>query len=204
MPVDPVVHQMLVHLFGAAFSPSVAAFCLHQTATEFGREFDPDIAEIIRRNFYVDDCLCSTTPARKAIAIVQQLSALLSRGGFRLTKWLTNCLEVLASIPFHERCGLFKHQVINDNSKEMVLGVLWHVSDDTFGFHVALPERPNTRREVLFVLSSLYDPLGFVAPISLGPKLLLQSLCKAGLTLDQILTTEQTKMWKAWLSNLKS
>ena len=203
MFAEPVVYQMLVHLFGATSSPSVATFCLCQTATYFGCEFDPEIAEIVQRNFYVDDCLCSTTSPQKAISIVQQLTALLNKGGFRLTKWLTNCPEVLASIPVQERCASLQHQVINDNSKEMVLGVLWNVSDDTFGFHVTLPERPHTRRGVLSILSSLYDPLGFAAPITLGPKLLLQGLCKAGFAWDQSLTMEQTNEWEIWLKNLK-
>ena len=203
MLAEPVVYQMLVHLFGATSSPSVATFCLRQTATDFGCDFDPEIAEIVQRNFYVNDCLCSTTSPQKAISIVQQLTALLNKGGFRLTKWLTNCPKVLASIPVQERCASLQHQVINDNSKEMVLGVLWNVSDDTFGLHVTLPERPHTKRGVLSILSSLYDPLGFAAPITLGPKLLLQGLCKAGFTWDQSLTMEQINEWETWLKNLK-
>ncbi len=41
-------YQMTVHLFGAVSPPSVAK-----------RASDPEVAEILQRNFYVDDCLRS-------------------------------------------------------------------------------------------------------------------------------------------------
>jgi len=202
LSLDPVVHQMQVHLFGATSSPSCAAFCLRQTAIDFGDQFDPNVAEIVRQNYYVDDCLCCTSSLEEAKVIVQQLTELLSKGGFHLTKWLTNCPEVLNSIPVQERSTCLQRQVIDSDTSERVLGVLWNVLDDTFGFNINFPDKPVTRRGILSTLSSLYDPLGFVAPVILIPKLLLQSLCKAGIGWDEVLTHDQTTEWQAWLSNL--
>ena len=54
--------------------------------------------------------------------------------------------------------------------KERVLGVLWNVENSTLGFKVNLKENPLTRRGVLSVLSSIYDPLGFGAPFLLKGK----------------------------------
>ena len=146
---------------------------------------------------------CVALPSSdSAKLVVQQLTSLLSKGGFHPTKWLTNCPDVLNSIPAHERCTSVQQHVIDTSTNERVLGVLWNVSDDTFGFRVALPEKPVTRRGILSTLSSLYDPLGFVAPVTLHPKLLLQSLCKAGVTWDERLTPEQVANWQTWLNNL--
>ena len=50
----PIPHRMKVHLFGAKSSPSCAAFCLLQTAKEFGKYFDPNVTEVVKRNFYVE------------------------------------------------------------------------------------------------------------------------------------------------------
>ena len=66
----------------------------------------------------------------------------------------------------------------------------WNVLDDEFGFNVALPERPSSRRGILSVVSSLYDPLGFVAPLILEPKLMLQGLCKQGLGWDSTIAQD--------------
>ena len=83
----PVPYQIIVHLFGATSSPSCAAFSLRQTAYDFGKDFDPSIASIVLHNFYVDDCLCSVPSVSKGIEVAKKVPNLLSKGGFRLTKW---------------------------------------------------------------------------------------------------------------------
>ena len=47
LSLDPEVYRMKVHLFGAKSSPSCATFCLRETAREFGKFFDPIIAETV-------------------------------------------------------------------------------------------------------------------------------------------------------------
>ena len=163
---------MVVHLFGATSSPCCAAFSLRQTVFDFGKEFDPRIANTVLNNFYVDDCLCSVSSVAEGIEVAKKLPELLSKGGFRLTKWLSNNNEVLQSIPATELCSSLQYHELDVDVKERVLGVYWNVQDDEFGFNVVLPERPSTRRGILSVVSSLYDPLRFVAPLVLQPKLM--------------------------------
>ena len=67
---------------------------------------------------------------------------------------------------------------------ERALGVQWCISSDTFGFSIAIKDRPATRRGILSVVSSVYDPLGFIAPFILPAKILLQELCKKKLDWD--------------------
>ena len=57
------------------------------------REFSNDVLDTVERNFYVDDCLKSLPTKDEVISLVQELPKLLSRGGFRLTKWLSNKRE---------------------------------------------------------------------------------------------------------------
>ena len=181
----PVPYQMMVHLFGATSSPSCAAFSLRQTAKDFGKDFDPSIAcMIVLHNFYVDDCLCSVPSVSKGNKVAKKLPNLLSKGGFRLTKWLTNNYKVLESIPVSERSSSLQHHELNGDVKKRVLGVFWNVQNDEFGFNVSLPEKPTTRCGILSTMSSLFDPLGFVTSVIVEPKLILQSLCKQGLGWD--------------------
>ena len=63
---EPVIYQILVHLFGAPSSPSCANFCLRHTANEFGHLYHPTISKVVHRNFYVDDCLISF-PSRSCL-----------------------------------------------------------------------------------------------------------------------------------------
>ena len=78
---------MKVHLFGAKSSPSCASFALLQTAKQFGNQYSPDVAAVVRNNFYVDDCLISVDEDQAGIRLVKELSEMLSQGGFHLTKW---------------------------------------------------------------------------------------------------------------------
>ena len=42
-----------------------------------------------------------------------------------------------------------------------------------------------TRRGILSTISSIYDPIGFVAPLSLQGKQVLQELCREGVEWDE-------------------
>ena len=55
----------------------------------------------VKRNFYVDDCLKSVKSAKNAVEFMHQLRS--PKGGFRLTKWLSNSSEVLDRISRVER-----------------------------------------------------------------------------------------------------
>ena len=79
-------YQMLVHLCGAISSPASANFALRQTADDNKNCFPTEVINTVFRNFYVDDCLKSFPAENGTIAHVNHLQALLSRGGFRLTK----------------------------------------------------------------------------------------------------------------------
>ena len=83
---EVVDHQMLVHLFGAILSPCCASFTLKRTASDNKTGFDVQTIDTVSRNFYVDDCLKSVPTIPEACRLVTQLTDLLAKGGFRLTK----------------------------------------------------------------------------------------------------------------------
>ena len=87
---QPEEYEMRVHLFGGASSPSCANFALKKTAKDNEEDFSPNVIETVERNFYVDDCLKSVREEDEAVDHARQLRELLARGGFKLTKWLSN------------------------------------------------------------------------------------------------------------------
>ena len=52
------------------------------------------------------------------------------------------------------------------------------------------------------MISSIYDPLGFVAPFHLSAKILLQNLCRKQLGWDDLIPEEDLIRWKSWLEEL--
>ncbi|KAK3729480.1 hypothetical protein QZH41_019941, partial [Actinostola sp. cb2023] len=199
---DPEEYQMLVHLFGAASSPSCANFALRQTAEDNKEDFDPVTAETVKRNFYVDDCLKSVESEEQAIQLQGELRQLLARGGFRLTKWMSNSIKVLESVPESERAPSVKDLDFGNSTLERALGVRWDVSSDNFGFNISVKDKRPTRRGILSIVSSIYDPLGFAAPFILPAKAILQDLCHQKLSWDDDISNEDLKRWREWLGDL--
>ena len=199
---DPEDYQMLVHLFGATSSPNCASFGLRQTADDNQEMFSKEAVRTLRRNFYVDDCLKSIKGETKAISLVSELRALLSKGGFRLNKWISNCRRVIESVRTSERAISMKGHLLDQLPCERALRTRMDVETDTSGFKISLRDKPSTRRGILCIVSSIYDPLGFVAPFILPAKRLLQNLCRRGLVWDDMVSNEDITTWQSWLGDL--
>ena len=58
----------------------------------------------------------------------------------------------------------------------MALGVYWETENDIFRFKIVLKDKPMARRGKLAIISSIFDPFGFVAPYTLRCKRILQLL----------------------------
>ena len=146
------------------------------------------------RNFCFDNCLKSVKSTEVAVALTKDLCALLSRGGFRLTKWLCNQKEVLETTPTPARAPSVLDLDLNSNilPAERTLGVQWNMNSDIFTFKMTPNDTPFTRRGILSVTSSIYDPLGMVSPIILPAKRLLQDLCKQGLGWNEEIRAQES------------
>ena len=195
------VHKIVVHPFDATLSPSCANFCLKQTAHEFGHLYPSMISGAVLHNFYVDDCLVSVSTVKEAVTMQQRLTELLARRGFHLTKWISNDDKVLESISKLGRSNL--GQIMLDNGvKEKVLGMQWHIKGDYLTFDIHVNKKPFTRRGLLSMTASIYNPMGFVAPVILEAKLLLQDLCKQKANWDSVISEEERVRWSRWLEEL--
>ena len=159
----------------------------------------------MRRNFYVDDCLRSVSTEVKAKEQIDGLRQVCAKEGFRLTKFISNRRSVLESIPEEERPKDVKTLDLNCDELpiERALGVQWCVESDTFRFRITIKDKPLTRRGILSIVSSIYDPLGFAPPFTLRAKKLLQDLCKdEKLGWDDELTEPYRNRWENWRSEL--
>ena len=85
---------------------------------------------------------------------------------------------------------------------ERALGVQWDVHSDVFRFKIAVKDRPETRRGILSVMNSVFDPLGFLSPLILEAENILRDLCKEGLNWDDPIPPAYHVRWRAWLKGL--
>lgn len=173
-------YRMEVHLFGATSSPSYASYALRRCAEDNKSSFDAAVVDTVLCNLYVDDCLRSVASKQEAVKLYHDLKAICLKGGFRLTKWMSNNWDVLTSIPQEDRATEVKNLDFDQESLtiERALGVQWCIRSDQFKFHVNIQQRPLTRRGILSMMSSVYDPLGILSPVILPAKNILQELCE--------------------------
>ncbi|XP_013409147.1 uncharacterized protein LOC106172792 [Lingula anatina] len=199
---QPEEYQMLVHVFGATSSASCTVYALLKNAEDHGKDFDFQTVETVYRNFYVDDCLNSVETVDEAKRMITQLTSLLQKGGFHLTKWISNQEEVLSSVPTAEQAPSVRNVNFDKQPIEHALGVQWNIEKDTFGYCVRERDVKNTRRGILSFIASIYDPLGFAAPLILKPKQILQELCREGIAWDSDLPAEHLNAWTQWREGL--
>ena len=179
-------------------------FALRRTVTDNKHCFPGAVINTVERNFYVDDCLKSLSSEAAAITHVRDLQALLSRVGFKLTKWIRNSRKVMEAFPAHEHCAELKKLDFykNELPSQRALGLQWCVESDTFTFNICLRTRPFTRRGILPTIGSVFDPLGFVVPFILNAKQILQGLCPIKLGWDDEIPPEYHSSCEKWLADV--
>ncbi len=153
----------------------------------------------------MDDCLKSVATEAEAVQLVEDITALCNKGGFELTKWISNSRTVIASIPDEQRAKEIQTLDLDKDhlSTERALGLEWCVNSDQFQFNITIKLKPHTRRGILSVSSSIFDPFGFLAPFILSAKQILQELCKKGYGWDEPLPHAVTQQWTEWINGLE-
>ncbi|XP_013409005.1 uncharacterized protein LOC106172697 [Lingula anatina] len=140
----------------------------------------------------------------EAITMVSQLQSLLQTGGFHLTKWISNSREVLSKIPDKDKAKPIKNLDLNLQAlpTERALGVCWDIEVDSFTYKMDLEKKPLTKRGLLSVISSIYDPLGFISPFTISSKKMLQDLTRDKIGWDETVPYKTQVEWSGWKNSL--
>ncbi|XP_023812156.1 uncharacterized protein LOC111947642 [Oryzias latipes] len=202
---DLIECRMRVHVFGNSPSPAVAIYGLHQSVLQNEPDCDPDVKQFVTRDFYVDDGLQSLPTVEMAVSLLQRTRDTLADSNLRLHKIAANRKEVLEAFPSQDHAKDLKDL---DFDKDVVpiqrsLGLLWDLSKDCFTFRVSDEAKPFTRRGVLSTINSLYDPLGFVAPVTVQGKFILRKFTVNSGDWDAQLPPEMEESWSLWKDSLK-
>ncbi|XP_061920209.1 uncharacterized protein LOC133660654 [Entelurus aequoreus] len=202
---DIVEYRMRVHVFGNSPSPAVAIYGLHQSVLRNQPDCDPDVKQFVTHDFYVDDGLKSLPTVEMAVSLLQRTRDTLANSNLRLHKIAANRKEVLEAFPSQDHAKDLKDLDFEADSVPMQrsLGLLWDLKKDCFTFRVSDETKPFTRRGVLSTINSLYDPLGFVAPVTMQGKSILRELMAENGDWDAPLPSEMEESWTLWKDSLK-
>jgi len=203
----PSVYEMKAMTFGATSSPTTAQYIKNRNAMEWSQSYPEASAAIITKH-YVDDYLDSASTENEATARVKEVIEVHSRGGFEIRNWASSSKHVLASIPPTLR-AISDDQLIGseDLPVERVLGVRWDPNKDVFCFRVKKQTEGGsclapTKRLVLQIVMSLFDPMGYLANFTIQAKILLQDVWRSAIGWDDELAGETLQKWMNWFSTL--
>lgn len=210
----PDVYELEVMMFGSSCSPSCAQFVKNKNAKQFSSE-NPAAVEAIISKFYVDDYLDSKATKGEACKMIQDVIDIQKKASFEVCNWVTNSAEVLKSIPEELRATDLKNLDFDNNEMPTgrLLGLWWNQEKDVMTFRlnfykvpeeIIQGERRPTKREVLKLVMSIYDPLGFVAHYVIQGKILLQEIWRSGIGFDDTLTDNLDMKWKQFIEQLNN
>ena len=156
----------------------------------------PRASKILLEDFYVDDVITGSDTIDEIISLQTELVKLLKSAGLNLRKWTTNCWPLLISLPDDQR-ELSPVDFEESNSIK-VLGLQWCPSKDVFSYKVKFnPSNTCTKRHILSEALKIFDPLGFLAPVIVGVKILLQELWRKQIAWDEEVPDSLSQQWNS-------
>ncbi|XP_053687244.1 uncharacterized protein LOC128736781 [Sabethes cyaneus] len=208
-PSEPIsTYEMTRVTFGLAPSSFLATRYLQQLAYDEGDHY-PRAKVALVRDFYIDDYIGGADSEEEAILLRQELKQLLSKGGFRLRKWVSSSKNLLAGLAADE---LGTSSTLSfDQELVKTLGVNWQPGPDLLSIDASglTVNGQWTRRKVYSVIAQLFDPTGITAPVIAWAKIRMQLLWVATQGWDDPLSADLEKQWADFcqqlplLSNIK-
>ena len=149
----------------------------------------------------MDNVLTGTNTIAEALEYYTSSRNCFQKAGMNLRQWTSNSPTVNRQA--HD-AGVYAEPMV------IVLGLNWNTKTDTLSLSLTklIKETDSidkiSKRSVLSLSSKLYDPLGFVEPVTVKAKIMMQELWKYNLTWDKELPDSFKENWVRWLNELQN
>lgn len=201
-------YQLTTVTYGMKAAPFLAMMTLKQLAADEGHKYQNSrAAKALQEEFYMDDLVSGSFTLSSAKQLQEDLLLLLRSGGFNLRKWSSNNEELLQNVnraSSNQASFDFKQA---ESTK--TLGLKWNPKEDTFSFELKIDvitkAGKHTKRSLLSDISKIFDPLGWLAPITTTLKLLFKQVWLSNIQWDDQLPDKISTEWekvKAYLQNI--
>ncbi|XP_033759093.1 uncharacterized protein LOC117341342 [Pecten maximus] len=201
-PTEELIeYRMRAHVFGNSPSPAVATYALRKAV----EDAEKDVKDLVNQDFYVDDCLLSRPTPQLAADVVKRTQLVLkTNGNIRLHKITSNNPEVMNAFHEEDQCQTLKSLNFDKDALPVQhsLGMSWDLNTDSFKFDIQVNTKPETRRGMLSTLNSIFDPIGFLSPITIHGRILFREIA-TGTGWDEPIPTEQLEKWNVWTRSLE-
>ncbi|XP_072403133.1 uncharacterized protein [Diabrotica undecimpunctata] len=193
--------QLETVTYGLNNSGFLSTRCLKELAQKHSDKF-PLASNALLNCCYIDDVLYGCNDFETLFEIHRQLTECLNLACFSLHKWCANSPEFLAGISHISNEASY---VINpENHTNKILGLCWNSHSDHFSVLVpkVTVKDTYTKREVLSLIASIYDPIALINPVVVSAKLIMRKIWLERSNWDDHLSPNLLTEWNLFLQTL--
>nr|XP_029719417.1 uncharacterized protein LOC115261654 [Aedes albopictus] len=171
-------YELCTVTYGTKPAPYLATRTLQQLALDEHERF-PMAARATMEDVYMDDVLTGEDEIETARELRIQLEEMMESGGFHLRKWASNAPAALDGIA-NENLALAKEDGVQLDPDPAVktLGLYWFPTTDILKFQFKVteycPAEIYTKRKLLSMIATLFDPLGLIGAVIVTAKIFMQ------------------------------
>ncbi|CAH0721448.1 unnamed protein product, partial [Brenthis ino] len=177
--------------FGVISSP----FLLNATIKYHLMKSNNSILNQIADDIYVDNIITGAKTVLEAQNLYNTSKLAFNDLSMNLREWNSNSKDFLSRIP---------DKFCTDIEEVKVLGLIWNTRDDKLLLKYDISQTDldsvYTKRSILKVIASVYDPCGYAVPIVLPAKLFFQKLWKQKILWDTKINSNLLNEWKQIIS----
>ena len=189
-------YQLTTVTYGTAPAPFLALKVLLQLAEDEEHIF-PLGAQAIRDNSYIDDIFAGADTVEQALEVQSQVTKIFAAGQLSLGKWAASHRELM------EHSNPAEIHISEDDAVS-ALGLVWAPLSDRLFIKVSVPAPLSTptKRSILSTVAKLFDPLGWLSPVIIVAKIIIQDLWIDEISWDAPLSATHAAEWNKFQSSL--
>ncbi|XP_072159636.1 uncharacterized protein [Bemisia tabaci] len=197
---EPIMeYELNTVTYGLTPSSFLAIRTVQQISTDEAEPW-PEISYTLKNNVFVDDIFHGAQTPEKLVDGKEKLTRAFKPAGMVMRKWSSNCPQVLEGLPTEDLDSPLDFGDETKNSK--VLGSRWFPNSDFFSFkRMETPNIP-TKRGLLSVSAGIFDCMGFVNPVTLWVRAVIQELWILGLDWDDPIPEGLRIEWNTFFESL--
>ena len=163
------------------------------------KEIDPEFSRVVDKHLFSDDLNTGADNVKQGLEMYKKMKIRFGEAHFNFRKWRTSSEELRSLIPQDD---------LMSEDDEKVLGEIWNHTKDTIHMSVSeifleAEELNPTKRNILKLMAKIFDPVGFLTPITVSLHLLFQEIWVAGSDWDDQINEELNKKWILAVKSLK-
>jgi len=194
------VYQLNRVIFGDTCSPFLLGAVIKYHLNNTSDEVKP-VANKLSKSYYIDICVTSVYNILSLEEFILGATQIMAEAKMNLRMWEFGPLSEIEQ-------KLFKNKSLLEDKQShiiTVLGLKWDREDDSLMIsnQFDLKLKTPSKREILSITQSIYDPIGFLAPAMLPAKLMIQEAWSTKTKWDAPLPKTIQRNFLRWYEELK-